>query len=423
MRFDVRSRLTRLRLGIPSPNLRNSLLCLLAAATTAIGYDLTRFRVSGTEYSRQDLSLVSGMDASVAGEPAGQYFNISLAPGYSYQFDSRSESRNLFYGTGTAGYFWHQSRSNQAALSARAYVGLETFLPRSDFFLGPSFDCSVEPVYQDQTTDSVLWRQFELRAGATPGFEFGIGRVRDAWPLLKAQRIAQILAAESVLTRGLTDDELLELSRFVSRAWRLFKLHDRPARFYYDSLEFQLRRLRAISAPLPAWVLMRLDEDLAVGDYRREFGLRFVLKGEAKLSGQYTTYFRPEIVPSKHGDVVFGTAAEFSIARPFGLRWVTSAGITYHPTFYEIDEVGHTAEAKLAASYQLLDRLQVGLNQGLSLKTKPHAVRAEFRSTTGLDFVFYIEERLNVSAGIDAWLENANKGISLTAAFGYGRTW
>ena len=278
-------------------------------------------------------------------------------------------------------------------------------------------------MYQGQTTDSVLWRQFELRAGATPGFEFGVGRIRDAWPLLKAHRIADILASESVLTRGLTDDELLELSRFVSRAWRLFELHDRPARFYYDSLEFQLRRLGAISAPLPAWVLMRLDEDLAVGDYRRDFGARFALNGTAELKGQYLTCFRPDIVPSKHGDVVFGTAAEFSIARPFGLRWATSAGITYHPTFYEIDEVGHTAEVELAASYQLLDRLQVGLNQGLSLKTKPHAVQAEFRSTSGLDLVFYIEERLTFTAGIDAWMENANKGVSLSAAFGCGRTW
>lgn len=422
MRIAARS--CRLRLGadIASLNLRHSLLCLLVA-TAAFGLDLTRFRTSDAECSRQDLSLNSGMDASVAGEPAGQYFNISLEPDYSYQFDSRSESRNLSCGTGTAGHFLHQSRSNQAGLSARAYVGLETFLPRSEFFLGPSLDCSVEPMYQDQKTDSVRWRQFELRAGAAPGFEFGVGRIRDAWPLLKAQRIADILAAESVLTRGLTDDELLELSRFVSRAWRLFKLHDRPARFYYDSLEFQLRRLRAVDAPLPAWVLMRLDEDLAVGDYRREFGARFALKGTAEVKGRYLTYFRPDIVPSKHGDVVFGTAAEFSVARPFGLRWVTSADITYHPTFYEIDEVGHTAEAKFAASYQLLDRLQVRLNQGLSLKTKPHAVQAEFRSTTGLGFVFCIEERLSLTAGIDAWLENANKGISLSAAFGTGRTW
>ena len=166
-----------------------------------------------------------------------------------------------------------------------------------------------------------------------------------------------------------------------------------------------------------------LDEDLAVGDYVREFGARLAIKGTAGITGRYLTYLRPDIVPSTHGDVTFGSAAELSVARPFGLRWEATAQFIYRPTFYEIDEIGHTAEAKLAASYQLLDRLQVGLSQSLWFRTRPRVVPAECRSRTRFDFTFYIEERLAFTTAIDAWLENANKGISLSAAFVCGRTW
>ncbi len=396
-------------------------LCmLLLALSCGLGLDLTRFRVARADVVRQSLSVGSEARFQDADE---QWPYLLFEPGYSLLLDSRSDTRNLNWTLDADAWLQRDRLFTDSRLTLATGYSLESYVRGGAVFVGPSAEVSVTPAYRVELDKSVQRRTLEIQAEAHPGLAFGVGRIRDAWPLLKARRISDILVAEGVIDRGMSDDELLDLSQFISRAWRLFALHDRPARFYYDSLETRLRQRGTIAAGLPAHVLMRLDENLYAGTYRREFGVRFHVDGTASLKGQYQAILEPHAEPSLHGTANVSGAATFEFARPFGLRWTTTAELSYHPVGYSGEGLVHKFDIVVGISYQVLDRLDLFLTQMSVANTAGRSEPADYSSTTTLGTHYYVEDQLGITAGLGAWFNRTDRGIRLGFEFGYGRRW
>jgi len=221
--------------------LNRVLYSFLLAVSCSLGLDLTRFRVARAVAVTQSLSLYSDARFLQGGGKPRTF--VSLDPRYSLESDSRSDNRNLSWNLSADAWLFREDSFTHVLPTIQAGYSLEAYVGRGAAFLGPRVDVSCSPAYREEPfEDYYVQRTLDVQAEAHPGLTLGVGRIRDAWPLLKARRISDILVAEGVIDRGLSDDELLDLSQFISRAWRLFALHDRPARFYYDSLETRLAR-------------------------------------------------------------------------------------------------------------------------------------------------------------------------------------
>jgi hypothetical protein len=241
--------------------------------------------------------------------------------------------------------------------------------------------------------------------GGTHGaVAIGYGRMRDAEPLAKAVRITEILREEEVLEHDLSDDELRELAGFISRSWKISWTHDYFYRHYYDSLSSYLTRTRAISRPLPAYVLFRLSE-YEVGSFARPFGWRVAAQVDGSVSYEVTnrSEFGNKTV-ERDSDGSGGSAVTFECAKLLGLRTILSAEMVYRPP-WPVALAGwyrHIATAYVAGRYMVADRLSTSLtarySPTYSIPYSPWLTRQlEHRGKVEADVRYYLADRFYVS--------------------------
>jgi hypothetical protein len=244
------------------------------------------------------------------------------------------------------------------ALSWRLY------LPKSDAFVetNGSLDADFVSSADDASVRHV--RVIQWQASGEGGIALGYGRMRDAWPLAKAVRIADILAEEGALDHKLSDDELRELAGFISRSWKLFYAHDNYARYYYDSLSAYLARTRAIERPLLAYVLFRLDES-QLGYFYRPFGWRAYVEISGSGNAEAATVTENDF--TEHSSHLGGSSRSdvgLQYARLFGLRTIVTGELEYTLP-WPITLRGwhrHIVNAQAQASYIVTDRFSASLS-------------------------------------------------------------
>jgi hypothetical protein len=392
-------------------------LLLLVAVAVAFGLDLTTFRQSYSRASRADWWLRSDLFAfDQTGREAGQSGTLLGRAGWrtsilSEQLDLDADA-SAYAGVGaqSGGAPDSLARSRHgltAVLSLNSTATCHVYLPGSDAFVRAGLDAGVS-FDVDDARDGPEWDKsralgLDLYDGQVG---LGYGRMRDAWPLYRAARLTRILKEEGVLVRELSDDDLRDLGGFLSRSWKLFYAHDRAAKFYYDSLEQWLTRAGAISGPLPAYTLFRLDETPLIGSDERRFGMRgFVVVdiGAHFRSESYdvTDTAWAEIDTSFHRSCQVGW--EFS--RPVGLRWTYGASAAYVlPWPRTQPRVEHRLELAGDASYDITDRVVASYALGVAPYYSP-APQADWDnlfalpSTHTLVFSYYVSERFAVRLG------------------------
>ncbi|UCG43083.1 MAG: hypothetical protein JSU73_00255 [candidate division WOR-3 bacterium] len=400
---------------------------LLAAFVACAAIDLTTFRTDYAHHALLDWSLGGGADARSYDDSTKQESSqrLSLRGSADYRIRTLSDDVDWELDFPAGAEFRRKDRqvttpdtafdlSDRTAdveiapgFQARFYQG------GTDLFLTGGARGSTGWERHERRADipalsSSRWLHLQGNAGV------GYGRVRDAWPLLKAVRVSDILQDEGVLDRALTPDELQDLAGFISRSWRLFLAHERPAKHYYDSLEHYLRRAGAIRRSLPARALMRLDEELFVGSYERPFGWRAwaTVAGWTELAHEYVTGEDTSELATTEGDFEFEAGADY--ARPVGLNWLFTGTVSYR--LHEVEESRYVNiypyEFRLgaAASWQALDRLSVdlGLNacpvyrftEYLTYRPTPpsHHLETPFSLAAGISY--YAAEHLRIVAGV-----------------------
>jgi hypothetical protein len=235
----------------------------------------------------------------------------------------------------------------------------------------------------------------------------GYGRMRDAWSLYRAARLARILKEEGMLVRELSDDDLRDLGGFLSRSWKLFYAHERAAKFYYDSLEQWLMHAGSITEPLSAYALFRLDETPLIGSDTRRFGMRGFFTANVEAYRQSQSYDLTDTAWTEldtSSDRSFQVGWEFSGLR--GLRWSYGASAAYVlPWPREPDNgIQHKFELAGSASYDIADRLVASYDLDLQPFYQAAAVpggtaRISLPSVHTLAFSYYLSERFAVRLG------------------------
>ncbi|UCG43000.1 MAG: hypothetical protein JSU73_14285 [candidate division WOR-3 bacterium] len=392
---------------------------LLAAFVACAAIDLTTFR---TEYAHHSLlSWSARLSASGALEfdSLEDVAQRGLSSSGWVKWEARTLSDNLdwfieaplsaSYGSGLTSV-WNDTASEKSWQSGRLVLDprLEVFgyQPGTDLFIHAGIDAGVD-FRASSRSNGENYREEEYEAEGD--IALGWGRVRDAWPLLKATYVERILTEEGVLSRDLTDEELLEVAAFLSRSWRLFLAHQRPHRHLYDSLATLLVRTGATRGPLPARALMRLDEDLYVGSFERRFGCR-VSAGTYYHARQYFSSETNEDTSETRAfsDAEARPSTRLTVARPAGTRSVLEADLTYRPTWNqtEYNDFQHRFELVLGARYQVLDRLEVAFVPAcrasyLTWKFpnyEPQQLRLD--PEIGMDCAYYLAERLRITGSI-----------------------
>jgi hypothetical protein len=392
-------------------------LLLLLAAAAAFGLDLTTFRQSYSRVGRADwyVSAVANTEGWI-GSP------VSHAAGVGGILDWRTAilSDNLDLDAESQAYLAAGAQDGiqsdtipatgrrvSATATLRPTATCHAYLPGTDVFVragldaGGSFDVDDERDGPEWDKSRVL--RFDLYNGQ---IGLGYGRMRDAWPLYRAARLARILKEEGVLIRELSDDDLRDLGGLLSRSWKLFYAHDRAAKFYYDSLEQWLTRAGAIREPLPAYTLFRLDETPLIGSDERRFGMRGFLTADIDAHFRSESYdvtdtAWAEIDTSFHRSYQVG----WEFRRLVGLRWTYGASAAYVlPWPRTQPRVEHRLELTGDASYDITDRLVASY----ALEIAPYYSPAPqaywdnlfaLPSAQTLVFSYYVSERFAVRLG------------------------
>jgi hypothetical protein len=244
----------------------------------------------------------------------------------------------------------------------------------------------------------------------------GWGRIRDAWPLLKASRIATLLEREGVLVRNPTDDELRSVAEFLSRSWKLSLAHQRSDRYYYDSLSVLLEGMGVTQGSLPARAVMRLDEALYVGSYERRFGWQVWAGARAGygLWRRQDSHADSAVTEVGHGVSLVPTAC-VEFARLFGLSWGLDARFDYQldANWDSLVMVEHGFTLDVAASWQVLDRLEIGLSPGCRVRLTEQMAefepsRLQWNAAVDLSGSYYLVDQLRASVGV-RWVAYQNR--------------
>jgi len=392
-------------------------LLLLLTTAAAFGLDLTTFRQSYSRASRADWSLRSDLFAfDQTGREAGQGGVLLGLAGWrtsilSEQLDldlNASASAGAGAQNGGAPDTLPASRHYlSAALGLNSTATCHAYLPGTDAFVRVGIDagasCDVDDERDGREWARIRTTRLDLGSGQ---LGLGYGRMRDAWPLYRAARLARVLWEEGVLTRELSDDDLRGLGGLLSRAWKLFYAHDRAAKFYYDSLEQWLTRAGAISEPLPAYTLFRLDETPLIGLDERRFGMRGFLTADIDAHFGSLSYDASDISWTKI-DTSFHRSFRvgWEFRRPVGLRWSYGASAAYAlPWPRTQPRVEHRLELTGDASYDMTDGLvasyAVGVTPYYSPAPTPYWDNLfELPSTHTLVFSYYVTERFAVRLG------------------------
>jgi hypothetical protein len=413
---------------------------LAVACCLAIGaeIDLTTFRADSAYFSqfiwgaRANGSAGGSWADTARSQSSGYGLGADIAwqmraqgDGFDWQVGLPASAAFSRYGETETGDSVSSSRDrSHVAASLSPQLAAFGYQPGSDLFIRAGFDGDLDVARQTGITDGLQEQTTRWDVDIAGSVGPGWGRMRDAWPLLKAAWIAQVLAEDGVITSPPTEDELREVARFVSRTWKLYLAHQRPAWHYYDSLANYLDRSWGVRGGLPARTLVRLEEQLYVGNFERPFGWRARVDAVfgAELHG------RREV----RGDTLESEAAYeydwqprvlFEYARPLGTRWQFTGTLSYTPIWPDSSErhFRHSLALGGTAAWQALDRLEFGLRPGIASDLYVAAEHSYWplslhvSHTLGLDCSYYLAERLRLVAGANwsgrllaAWYRRPN---------------
>jgi hypothetical protein len=427
-------------------------LVLLVTVASAVGLDLTSFRpsyqherrldwdvafsalLSDDRYdtilnSRSELSLrpVVTFRDQILADDLDWNAVIDLAPLVQVNSERDDESRGSY------------------SLALRPELARSSYLFGSSLFIRTDFagKASWTEGRESHVSGNVPWRQVSTTLSANGGAKIGlgVGHVRDAWPLLKATRVVELLRSEGVLRSEPSDADLTQLAAFFSRSWRFAYAHDRAERFYYDSLTTRLRELGVISGALPARSLFRLDEELFVGSYARPFGWKvsaYVHPGaDGSVNWWTSSLGYSDTGRSGHSSLRYGAEAEYD--RPFGRNWLVTTWATYlfdpgESTWTIVPDV-HRITADASVSWQAFNRL--AFHWGL--RTNIEHLRFDFvrrqpvtslQIWSGPSMEYFLAELLYLRVGLGAYVNRSwspepipwTYGTQLSAGLDLGRT-
>ena len=391
-----------------------SLAILVVVLSSARAIELTSFRTSYSRVTTSDVGFYSGSSllSSIVSDTPYSYSEFGVSPSWHWFTKTESDPRDwslsqwLRLGWHGSQGAWPSAHRTDGFLYITEEVDLnwQQYLGRSDFLvcLAPSVGLHPYARFDSGLAEVGLHGSGDVKLG------IGYGRFRDAWPLAKAIRLVSILRDCNLLESEPREGPLLKLADFISSSWRLFYAHDRAAKFYYDSLEVILLEARVLKQPLPAYVLMKLDDALTVGSDTREFGSRVLIGSSGSFLGSYEyTPARGQTPADSHGFLRRSIAfpyIEYRYARPIGLRWVTGADFRYDLA-PAADTPIHTANVKASGSYQLTNRLLVGVSFAAKSVGR-HALGTFANPTVSLasgisgNFQYYLTDQLSVKVSV-----------------------
>jgi hypothetical protein len=385
--------------------------------------DLSTFRTSYARTTTSFFGLRSGWwgSWSDAETKTEESHDLALQPYINWATIMHSDAADFEFGVGTnVNLELKQDLLRNPAYLPNRFAAIEWratpeaswryYLSQSDAFVQVSGDLWADFLNSAQDDSSARHQRITAwHAEPRGGIAVGCGRMRDAWPLAQAVRIADVLDEEGVLDHKLSDDELQALAGFISRSWKLFYAHDRAARYYYDSLGVYLTRTRAIDHPLPVYALFRLS-DYQEGDFYRPFGWRAYAEigGSASLDAVTST----EYGLTTHDSLLRGSGSSgvgLEYARLFGLRTIVTGYLAYTLP-WPITLRGwyrHIAAAYVQGRYIVTDRLSTGLsalyNSTYAIPYEPGLTRQfGHQGQIRADVRYYLADRFWVS-GTAGW--------------------
>lgn len=391
------------------------LAILFLFLTFAHAVELTSFRTPYSRVTTNDVYFYSGssFSSSAVSDSLSSYSDFRVGSSWQWFTETRSDPRGWSLNQGLwlswhgfhGSWSWEPRTHGFLDVDEEVKVNWQRYLGRSDFLvnLAPSASLHPRAIFDTSLNEASIEGDADVKLG------IGYGRFRDAWPLAKAIRLVGILRDCNLLEEEPKEGPLMKLADFIANSWRLFYAHDRSAKFYYDSLQVILLDARVLRQPLPAYALMKLDDELTVGFDTREFGSQLLLgvagdvydaftympaRGERRSSTEnYLAPFDP-LQPT----------AEYRYARPIGLRWVTGADFEYQLT-PSADTPTHTLNCNVTGSYQLSNRLLADANLNVSAEGR-YAHGTFANPTVNADgqvnggFHYYLADRLIVSASV-----------------------
>ena len=395
-------------------------ITIVIVLSTCPAIDLTQFRVPYATASIKGLTFDMGFGVNWEGneEPKIRYGSFSINPVHFWRTKTNSDTVDFSAGITSSmeWFYWlwdnyeptSRKINNRLFLWSNPSISWNRYLKSSDFFLGTKISGLVSIdgyIEQNGSIRSAKWR---VSGDGSSQFGFGYGRVRDAGSLLKAIDITDILDEEGMLKRKLSDEELLGLANFISRSWKLFYIHERATKFYYDSLDNYLLNTGATSGRLPAYVLFRIDEGLALGSYTRQFGKKIFIGAYISGSGDFSLErYQGDNQVYKYfdGRKDINPLFEFEYAKPFGLRWTTTVVGQYRFSFPE-KALNHYLDLEIGAGYQVIDRLSLSADFRLSPKYL-QSFAADGSNTLDLNVNatlkanYYLENQSSIETGLN----------------------
>jgi hypothetical protein len=388
-----------------------ALVAVVVPVSVSRAIDLTVFQPSYAHVMAGDVGFdaCGGFGASSDSSSSGSSSSLALGPSATWLTKTSSDDRDFLIDEGLR-LNWRRYRCSPADvgsgydhLTAREDFTLDwkQYFGPSDFLVALTPAVGLTPVLE--FSPEAGYRGSRLSAEGSAVVKVGFGRFRDAWPLQKAVRLAGILQDNGVLDHEPRLGELLGLADYISRSWKLFYIHDRTAKFYYDSLDARLQSLGLTAAPLSPYVLMNIDDGLMVGSDERVFGSQVVAGAGVGMFGEldYTAPFAGESASTtREGSMWWHPFVEYRYAYPYGSSWTTGADIKYE--FIPGSPLSHKATGQLSAAYNISNRLLAHLEFDVSadaVKDSSGYVLNGSGTAAG-GFEYYLSDRLRITATI-----------------------
>jgi hypothetical protein len=179
---------------------------------------------------------------------------------YEVQNTDRSRSQRFALGGSVRTYPWAVPIGFRTATSH--LLELRQFSNSSEFVNQGSFQPGVSFRNENRSEESQGTRYY---SGSVSGW-VGVGRVRDATPVHRAQVLEDRLLRKGALARPLSDDARRKLAALHAVESDIGAAHQRPGKYFWRELERILREDGALALEgLEAWDVLRLLEPLSVG--------------------------------------------------------------------------------------------------------------------------------------------------------------
>ncbi len=351
-------------------------------------------------------------------------YSFGLNPSYTLINESDDDYLSIFTKF-SGGYSTSKENQNNTEIKNKSSVlnfqfsnTTRKYISGSNLFYNDDIDLEIIGNDQNKSTSyndkkSISYSSFNRQQRYRFSIGFGYGKIRNVTPLVEAARIQERLKYLNVIDNNFDDETMLDLAKAFSRADYFSIAHNRPEKYFWESIGDVLEQHNIPVNNLNQYANSYLREVLnEVRFYRREGILVYL-----NFALDYYNYFSKNQIPSSNLVEEFDAKIKFGLSgsKQLGLNsqiWAdfTAAGgpnVLKSPSLRQ----EYNFLLKVGYDYELTDRLVFSVNnQAYYLIQNVHGKYKRFENHASAVFTYFVEDFTSINLSYNWSLKQTPAG-------------